>query len=108
MYQVFGMNIDKWPLFPCGLKEVSGIDCPTCGFQRSLIFLLEGDFYESFKMFPPLLPSIVMIIFFFLHLIDRKIISRKLIWNYGAILLVIIGISYIIKMLTQPEAVHFH
>lgn len=42
-------------LLPCFYKQMFGISCPLCGGQRSVILLCEGQFWESMKMFPPLL-----------------------------------------------------
>ncbi len=43
-------------MMPCFYKQISGIDCPGCGMQRSFIELLRGNFIASFKMYPALLP----------------------------------------------------
>jgi hypothetical protein len=41
-------------MLPCAWKQFLGISCPMCGFQRSVIKLLEGDLAGSFPAFPPL------------------------------------------------------
>lgn len=46
-------------LLPCPFKYFSGYDCPGCGFQRSLLALLKGDFQHSFELYPPTLPILV-------------------------------------------------
>ena len=46
-------------LLPCPFKYFSGYDCPGCGFQRSVLALLKGDFYHSFHLYPPTLPILV-------------------------------------------------
>ncbi|HDZ14972.1 MAG TPA: DUF2752 domain-containing protein, partial [Pricia sp.] len=39
-------------MLPCLTKKYLGIDCPGCGLQRSVAFLLQGDFLAAFKMYP--------------------------------------------------------
>lgn len=38
---------------PCPFKWLTGLDCPGCGFQRSVWALFQGEFQESFKLYPP-------------------------------------------------------
>ena len=54
---------DSWML-PCMSKQLIGMDCPGCGIQRSISFLLEGNISDSFLMYPGLFP--VIFLFFFL------------------------------------------
>ena len=53
---------------PCSFKEAMGIDCPGCGLQRSVIELLKGHPWESFLLYPALMPVMAMFLFLFLHL----------------------------------------
>ena len=39
-------------MLPCMNKQLFGVECPGCGTQRAIAFLLEGEFYEAFKIFP--------------------------------------------------------
>ncbi|ETZ19668.1 hypothetical protein N824_09360 [Pedobacter sp. V48] len=56
--------LDKADIFllPCPFKYLFKIDCPGCGFQRSLIFLLKGDWKRSFDMYPPAIPLLITFI----------------------------------------------
>jgi hypothetical protein len=54
---------DSWML-PCMSKQLIGMDCPGCGIQRSISFLLEGNISDSFLIYPGLFPGIFL--FFFL------------------------------------------
>jgi hypothetical protein len=54
---------DSWML-PCMSKQLTGMDCPGCGIQRSISLLLEGHLEGSFLMYPGLFPGIFL--FFFL------------------------------------------
>ena len=64
-------------MFPCASKSFFNIDCPICGFQRSLIFLLQGDFKKSFLMYPPLVPACILIVLFLIHLLNKQLVPRK-------------------------------
>jgi hypothetical protein len=50
-------------LLPCPFKQITGIDCPFCGFQRSALALFDGDLHRSFLLYPPLVPLIMFIIY---------------------------------------------
>ncbi len=60
---VLCLNLIKTDIFlmPCPIKYVTGIDCPGCGFQRSILALLTGNFKESFLMYPATIPFAVSI-----------------------------------------------
>lgn len=55
-------------LFACPFKNLTGIDCPGCGFQRSVVALLKGDFLSSLKLYPATIPFLGLVIFLLLHL----------------------------------------
>lgn len=86
-------------LIACPFKYLTGIDCPGCGFQRSLIQLLKGNLSESFAIYPPTIP---LIIFFGYGIADafftldtpKSTIKKTLFIVNGSIVL----ISYTIKM----------
>lgn len=46
-------------LLTCPFKYLTGFDCPGCGFQRSCLALLHGDWSESFRFYPPTLLFLV-------------------------------------------------
>lgn len=52
----------------CSFHEHTGIACPGCGIQRSVLAMLRGDFMESILLFPALLPLMVMLVFLGFHL----------------------------------------
>ena len=61
----------KSNMLTCPSKKFLHIECPGCGFQRSCIALLEGDFIKSFQLFPALFPFIMVWVFLLLHLIFK-------------------------------------
>lgn len=58
-------------MLSCPYKKYLGIDCPGCGLQRSFIELLKGNFMESLKLYPALLPLILTLIMLALHLVFK-------------------------------------
>lgn len=84
---------------PCFYKKYLGIDCPGCGMQRAFIELLKGNFWESLKTYPPLIPTLVMFLVLILHLIfkfKKGAFYLKIIFIFTASLIVI---NYLIKIL---------
>jgi hypothetical protein len=49
-------------LLPCPFKYLTGIDCPGCGFQRSVLALLRGNIHQSFILYPPAIPLILVLL----------------------------------------------
>lgn len=41
-------------MLPCFTKKIFGIDCPGCGLQRGVAFILKGDFSAAWDMYPAL------------------------------------------------------
>ncbi|SFG60789.1 DUF2752 domain-containing protein [Pedobacter insulae] len=84
---------------PCPVKWLTGVDCPGCGFQRSVWALIEGDFAKSFELYPPTL-------FFLLsftaaisvYLLKLNIEAKLLKMLYFATGIVVV-INYLFKLL---------
>ena len=64
------LNIRK-VLITCSWKDSFGIDCLTCGFQRSFALLLKGEILESIQLFPATIPLLVTFLLLFTHLIFK-------------------------------------
>lgn len=98
---IFYTNAIHWleaHLMPCWFKTVFHVECPGCGFQRSVIELLKGNFIISFKLYPALIPLLLYIGFLFLNKKYHYKFSQKITF-YGLIAIFsIILISYIIKL----------
>ena len=82
---------------PCFYKSVFGVECPGCGMQRAIIALLRGEFVESFKLYPALIPTIVMLIFLVAHLYHHLKNGAKILMSLFIFNVVIIIISYLFK-----------
>jgi len=65
------MDLEKY-MFPCLSKTLFGIECLGCGFQRSFVLLLQGDFSGSFKMYPALITTILFLVIIALSFIQKS------------------------------------
>lgn len=52
----------------CFFQNTLGVECPGCGSQRAFIFLLKGEFAQSFHTYPPLILFLSLVSFLMLHL----------------------------------------
>ena len=82
---------------PCIYKSILGIECPTCGFQRALILLLKGEWVGSLKVYPALIPTLILLLLLLSWGVFRKpgwiFIKRFIMAD-----LALIFISYFIRM----------
>jgi len=85
-------------MLPCPYKQLFGIDCPTCGCQRALLFLLKGDFKSSFLMYPPLLPVLMLLILLAIRFVKPALIAKKYIYRYSSFLLAVVLVNYVVKL----------
>lgn len=86
-------------MLPCMYKQLFGIDCPLCGAQRSLAAALQGNFAESFSLYPPLVPVLLLILLSLLWLVSKRIVSKKFLVPFAWSVLVIVMVSYTVKMI---------
>ncbi|MGE0561702.1 MAG: DUF2752 domain-containing protein [Flavobacteriales bacterium] len=86
-------------LLACPYKKYFNIDCMGCGMQRSFIELLKGNFWDSFMLYPALLPIIVMLVFLPLHLIFQFKNGATILKYFFIFNISIVVVSYIIKIL---------
>jgi hypothetical protein len=85
-------------MLPCAYKSLFGIDCPACGFQRSFWSLMEGNFIDSFELYPPLIPVLILIFIATAWLLKINFATTKLLKYTSIITLTIIMLSYIFKV----------
>jgi len=85
-------------MFPCLNKKLFGVDCLGCGLQRSIAFLLKGEFVAAFQMYPAIYPLLTLLFFlgfnFFIKFKYDSLIKVSL----TVITVLTIVVSYLIKM----------
>jgi hypothetical protein len=78
-------------LIPCPFKKLTGIDCPGCGFQRSVIALLKGDLAGSIHLYPATIPILFTTLFVFvaikLNWDKRHLVKKTLYMITGSVIL---------------------
>lgn len=88
-------------LIPCPFKYLTGIDCPGCGFQRSIIALVQADFEKSWSQYPPTIP--LLFLFFAAAILYKFPIKNNAI--VFKVLTILVGnfviLSYLYKMLIR-------
>lgn len=84
---------------PCLFKNIFGVECPGCGFQRAMVLLLQGKLKESFFMWPALLPLWLFLFLYLSRIMGMKKISGSILKKYGFVCLIIILISYLLRLI---------
>lgn len=95
------INIITWleqRQLPCLIKQVTGVNCPGCGLQRSCIALLKGDVVTCIKMYPAFLPMLLFFVYLMVHKRYQIAYSTKIIQTGIAAIFIIILASYIYKL----------
>lgn len=88
-------------LLTCPFKHLTGLDCPGCGVQRSVIALLKGDLMASFKLYPATIPLIGLLVFAAIHLkFELKNGAFFIKFLYIVVTLIIVS-NYIYKIFTH-------
>ncbi len=85
-------------LIPCLNKKLFGVECLGCGFQRSVLHLLRGEFAEAFHLYPAIYTLLLFLIFIILNLKFKFKHRKKIIQILAIINILVIVISYIIKI----------
>lgn len=85
-------------MLPCLNKKLLGIECFGCGFQRSLVFVFQGEFIAAFKMYPAIYTLILFAAFLILNMFYKFKYAEKIKLILVVLNVVIIVTSYIIKI----------
>ncbi|TAI49348.1 DUF2752 domain-containing protein [Flagellimonas allohymeniacidonis] len=85
-------------MLPCLNKQLFGLDCPGCGLQRSLYFLLHGEFMAAFKMYPAIYPMILLLFFLGSSIFVKFRFAGIIKWSLISLTVGTILVSYFIKM----------
>lgn len=90
-------NVNDYML-PCMNKKLFGIDCPGCGFQRSVVMVTKGEFKEAFYMFPAIYTTLLFSLAVVVHFVLKKKITAKILLILGILNVAILIIAYVLKM----------
>ncbi len=86
-------------LLPCPTKYFFGVECPGCGMQRAIIELLRGNLVESIKLYPPLIPMLLMLVVLIINLKVNSAVWQKVLKYFFIANVAIILINYIFKFI---------
>jgi hypothetical protein len=83
-------------MIPCLSKTLFGVECLGCGFQRSLLLLLRGDFTAAFQMYPAIFTTLLFGAILGFHYFDKTRNYKKLILSMAVLngLFMTIGYAY--------------
>jgi hypothetical protein len=70
------LDLEKY-MIPCLSKTLFGIECLGCGFQRSLLLLLKGEFAMAFQMYPAIYSCLLFLGIIGLHFTDKSRSYKK-------------------------------
>lgn len=85
-------------LLKCPFKKLTGFDCPGCGFQRSVLSLLQGDLYHSLALYPATIPIILLVLFSFVNRNQPTSKMRKVKKALMVFTVVVIAGAYLFKL----------
>jgi len=85
-------------MLPCLNKKLFGIECMGCGLQRSLALFFRGEFKEAFFTYPAIFVLIPLALTIVASFFYKFKYANKLINTLAIISLIIIIISYIVKI----------
>lgn len=85
-------------MLPCLTKKFFGIECFGCGFQRSLVFLFQGEFMAAFYMYPAIYTLFLFAGFLIVNMFFKIKYEEKIKLILVVLNVAIIVTSYIIKI----------
>ncbi|MGN6492934.1 MAG: DUF2752 domain-containing protein [Agriterribacter sp.] len=88
-------------MLTCPSVKYLHMACPGCGLQRSCIALLKGHIIESFRLYPALIPLLVLCAFTALHLYAKFTWGGKIIIALQVAVVAIIAVHYIYKIVNH-------
>ena len=86
-------------LLPCLFKKITHLDCPGCGFQRSVMALFNGELLTSWQFYPPTIFILITSVFYFFDatgLLQMNSFLKKWLLPFN---LFLIGLNYLVKII---------
>lgn len=93
------MILEDQYMLPCLSKKLFGFECMGCGFQRSFYLLFHGEFIAAYKMYPAIYPLFFLFMLIGINFFYKFKNSNKIINILAIMSIVVIVISYIIKLI---------
>jgi hypothetical protein len=85
-------------MLPCLNKKLLGFDCFGCGIQRSLAFILKGEFGSAFEMYPAIYTLLLLFGLIVLNAFKNFKYGTKLISILAILNGIIIVTNFVIKI----------
>lgn len=95
-------------MIDCSWRSTFGIECPTCGFQRSVVLLFEGDVIGSIYMFPATIPFLICLVVASISIIGKFKNGPEWVVGLFSITVVLIVINYVFKIANGSIVEHAH
>ena len=86
-------------MIPCLNKKLFGFECMGCGLQRSLALIARGELVSAFFMYPAIYALIALFLFIVLNIFFKFKHATKITNVLGITTVVIIIVSYLIKLI---------
>ena len=87
-------------MIPCLNKKLFGFECLGCGLQRAVSLLIDGEFYDAFKMYPAIYTLIPLFILIGINFFYKFKNANRIINVLAIVSVITIVLSYIIKLIT--------
>ncbi|MCP4883502.1 MAG: DUF2752 domain-containing protein, partial [Flavobacteriales bacterium] len=76
-----------------------GVECAGCGLQRSVIYLLKGEFTNAFFTYPAIYTLLLMVFFLALHLKFNFAKGHGILQGLLILNVIIILTNYLLKFI---------
>lgn len=86
-------------MLPCASKKLFGIECPGCGFQRSVLLLFDGEFVAAFQMYPAIYTLIPLAMLLIINKLSNAKIIGYLIIAFSISSVALILTNFFIKLI---------
>lgn len=88
----------------CTFREATGLECPGCGGQRSLHFLLHGDFIQALRYNAFFVIALPFLTYFYImatkvYILKQKQFLKSFVFSswFGFTLLIVVILFFILR-----------
>jgi hypothetical protein len=85
-------------LLGCQFKNLTGLDCPTCGLSRSIFLLMNVQIWSSIKYHPLGVVVVVALFVFLLKFTAELILKREItiLWKKNAMKILVFTLTSLV------------